>query len=272
MQDATSSEDGGSVNVAADDGLLVVTISRPKKLNAMTEGMVEQIIQAALRFGDDATLRVMLIRAEGRYFSAGMDVSGGRPTFAGSSYEARRYYRGIGIQRLGEILETVEKPVVVAHHAACLGGALELSLSCDFRLASDAATYGLPEINIGVLPGSGGTSRLTRLLGPHWARWLILAGETISAQRALEVGLIHDVYPAAEFEQRVSEFCRKLGALPPEAFAIGKLAIELATDLERGQGRNVERLANSVLFIGEERQQRLNAFLNRKRDPHPGGD
>jgi len=251
--------------VTEEDWLLKVVIQRPNKLNAMTVDMVERMVDAVRRFEAEPKLRVFLLTARGPYFSAGMDISGGRPTYDGSSLEARRDYRNIPIQRLGDLIETVEKPVVVAHQGPCLGGSLEISLCCDFRLASSAATYGLPEIRIGVLPGSGGTSRLTRMAGPHWTRWLALAGETVDAERARAIGFVHDVYPAEEFDARVQAFCEKLNALPPEAVAVSKLAIELATDLERGQARNVERLANSILFVGKERQERVAAFLNRKK-------
>jgi len=257
------------LTITEEDWLLSVVIKRPNKLNAMTTNMVERMLEAAHRYEADPKLRVMLITAEGPYFSSGMDVSGGRPTFEGSTLEARRYYRNIAVQRIGDLIESIEKPVVVAHQGPCLGGALEISLCCDFRLASTAATYGLPEIRIGVLPGSGGTSRLARIAGPHCTRWLALAGENVDAQRALSIGLVHDVYPEAEFETKVRAFCERLNALPPEAFAVSKLAIELATDLERDQARNVERLANSILFVGPERQERVAAFLNRKRNPGP---
>lgn len=250
--------------VTEEDWLLKVVWRRPDKLNALTMNAVEKMFAAARLFEENAKLRVMLIAAEGPYFSSGMDITAGRPLFE-STLEARRDYRNIVVQRLGDLIEAIEKPVVVAHQGPCLGGALEISLCCDFRLASEKAAYGLPEIRIGVLPGSGGTSRLTRIAGPHWTRWLAMAGETVDAQRALTIGLVHDIYPEAEFMNRVHAFCEKLNDLPPEALGLTKLAIELATDLERSQARNVERLANSILFVGQERQERVKAFLNRKK-------
>lgn len=261
----SEAEDTGWISVTEEDWLLRVSLHRPEKLNAMTLAMVERMVDAALQFQAENHLRVMLFTAEGRYFSSGMDVGHHRPDFAGSTAEARRYYRSIPVQRLAEILETVEKPVVAAHQGICLGGALEFSLSCDFRLASHAAAYGLPEIRLGVLPGSGGTSRLTRIAGPHWARWLAMAGENVDAHQALAIGLVHNVFPDSDFEREVRAFCERLNALPPEAMAMAKLAIELTADLERQQARSIERLANSILMVGPERAERLATFMNRAR-------
>jgi enoyl-CoA hydratase len=164
---------------------------------------------------------------------------------------------------LGDLWEACEKPIVVAHQGPCLGGALELSLCADFRLASDQAAYGLPEIAFGGLPGSGGTSRITRLTGPHWARWIVLANQRIDAARALSIGLVHHVYPQPEFESGVDRFCKALAEIPREAFAAGKIAIELCTDVGSAQARNVERLAVSGLVMGKEYQQNMAAYSGR---------
>ena len=167
-------------------------------------------------------------------------------------------------------LEAAEKPIVVAHHGPCLGGALEMSLSCDFRLAAASASYALPETALGSLPGSGGTSRLTRLVGPHWARWFIMANLPMSAERALAAGLIHDIYPDEEFEQRVRAFCLHLARQTPEAVAAAKIAIEMVADLGRSEARNAERLAVSALAVGEESRSltaKLRNRLSNKKTP-----
>lgn len=173
---------------------------------------------------------------------------------------------GIGkkFHRIFDELEAIEKPVVVAHHGPCLGGAMELSLSCDFRLATPAAYYALPEIDIGALPGSGGISRLTRIAGPHWTRWLVMAGEQIDALQALNTGIVHAIYPAEEFDERTWKFCQRLAARPYELLGLAKLSIELATDLSRAQGRDVERISNSILFTGSEHKALVQAFVERQ--------
>lgn len=126
-------------------------------------------------------------------------------------------------------IERVEKPVILAAQGPCLGGALELALSCDFRIAADVASFGFPELKLAVLPGSGGISRTTRLVGPAWARWLVLAGQAVDAATAHRIGLVHAVVPAAELEVTVE-----------------RLAASLCDVVERGSGRDVERSRSLV--------------------------
>jgi enoyl-CoA hydratase/carnithine racemase len=146
-------------------------------------------------------------------------------------------------------MEHIEKPIVVAHHAPCVGGGLEMSLSCDFRLAAKSATYAFPEGTFGVLPASNGVSRLTRIVGPHWARYLIMANLPVTADRALTMGLVHEVYPDESFEDETMNFCRHLAEQNAEQMGTAKIAIELARDVNRDQARQVERLANSALML-----------------------
>jgi enoyl-CoA hydratase len=245
-------------------GILEVTFNRPDKLNAISDQMLDGLRTAVERFATHRELRVLLIRASGRYFTAGMEVSNDlSPQVGDSTLDGRAWYRR-KFHSLFDELESIEKPVVVAHQGTCLGGGLELSLSCDFRLAAEAASYALPEIELGALPGSGGISRLTRVAGPHWTRWLAMAGEQVSAIQALNMGFIHAVYADAEFDSRVRAFCERLAQRPYELLGLAKLSIELATDLERAQARNVERIANSILFTGNEHKTLLAEFVERQ--------
>jgi len=235
--------------------ILVFTFDRPAKYNALTRDMLGGLHTALIEYTKDHTARVLLIRAEGRYFSAGIDLNsiGAGPDDEGPS-AFRRRYRQTAHHWLYDEFEALEKPIVVAHQGMCMGAALEFSLSCDFRLASSAAGYSLPEFSMGMIPGSGGTSRLVRTVGGHWARWLIMATQTVPAAQAHTIGLVHDVYPVEEFDERVEQFCLHLAEQPPEVMAAAKLAIELAQDLDRTQARNVERLINSSLNGGIEQK------------------
>jgi enoyl-CoA hydratase len=250
--------------VSERDNILECVLNRPGKYNALNVELADRLFDASQEFSARRDLRVMLIRANGKYFSAGADLHGGLfpdPDEKSPSGFRRSYRtRPTSLHPLGDEFEAIEKPIVVAHHGPCLGGALELSLCCDFRLAAKSARYALPETAIGALPGSGGTSRLTRIVGPHWARWFIMANLPMDADRAQMAGLVHDVYPDEEFEQRVWEFCVNLAKQPPETVAAAKLAIELVADLERGQARNVERLAVSSLVFGSEHRELLAAM------------
>ena len=251
--------------------ILAETFNRPHKLNALNQDLLGRLDQAIIAFRDRPDLRVLLIRARGRYFTAGADLSGaGGPDFAGSPLAVRNWYRTQmnGMQRMWDELEAIEKPIVAAHHAPCFGGGLELSLSCDFRLAAASARYAFPEANFGMIPASGGVSRLTRIVGPHWARWLIMANKPITAERALAIGLVHEIFPDETFEDEVMAFCRHLAAQPPEVTAIAKRTIELAADLEAAQARHVERLAASLLTGGREYEELIAQVVRR----HSGGE
>lgn len=241
--------------------LFRVTLNRPEKLNAIDGAISTGLRAATEEFAADPDLRVMVLRGAGAFFCAGADINSDLfpdPTLSGQSAFRDWYgHSAASLHPLCDRWESLPKPVVAAHNGPVFGGGLELSLSCDFRLASTAAVYALPETALGGLPGSGGISRLTRILGPHWARWFIMASERMAAEQALSVGLVHAVYPEAEFDTRVEDFCQRLAAQPPEAVAAGKLAIELAADLGRAQGRNVERLTVGSLVMGQEYAARL---------------
>jgi enoyl-CoA hydratase len=250
--------------VAERAGVLEVTLNRPEKRNAISDGMLDALREAVDTFASRRDLRVMLIRAVGTYFSSGVEVTTDiSPDVGASTLDGRHWYRK-KFHTLFDELESIEKPIVAAHQGPCLGGGLEMSLSCDFRLAAKSALYGLPEINIGALPGSGGVSRLTRIAGPHWARWLVMAGEQVSSDQALVMGLVHAIYPDEEFETRINAFCEKLCKQPYEVMGLAKLSIELAADLDRSQARNVERISNSILFTGSEHRALVQEFLERQ--------
>jgi enoyl-CoA hydratase/carnithine racemase len=246
------------------DGLLEIVFNRPEKYNAISPPMKAKLQEGVERFAARRDLRVLLIRAVGKYFTAGVEVTPEiSPDVGNSTLDGRAWYRR-SWHLLFDELEAIEKPIVVAHQGPCLGGGLEMSLSCDFRFAAASATYALPEIEIGALPGSGGISRLTRVAGPHWARWLAMAGESVDAAQALSMGLVHAVYPDEVFEEKVRAWCMKLSTRPYELLGLAKLSIELAADLDRTQARNVERIANSILFTGDEHKALVTAFLEKQ--------
>lgn len=233
------------------ENILIATFNRPDKLNAMSFEMVDLIEQAVHRFRDTPELRVMLFKSKGRYFSAGADLKQGDsqkredPTMGS---QVRESHRRLPMRRVWDEIEGIEKPFVVAHHARCVGGSLEMSLSCDFRLAAASASYAFPEAKFGVLPATNGVSRLVRIIGPHWARYMIMANIPLEAQEALNAGLVHKVYPDESFEEDVMAFCRHLARQDGELVGAAKVAIELANDLPAHQAASVERLVNSSIM------------------------
>jgi enoyl-CoA hydratase/carnithine racemase len=251
------------------DGILIATLNRPDKLNAISRDMMDLLTEAVLRFRDTEEIKVMLIRATGRYFSAGADLKAGNqrvvsPSVSGvSSARAIRENHRLNfnnMQQLWDEMEHIEKPIVVAHHAMCVGGGLEMSLSCDFRLATRSAAYAFPEGLFGVLPASNGVSRLTRICGPHWARWLIMANKPAPADIAFTMGLVHQVFPDETFEEEVMDFCRHLTRQNGEQMGAAKVAIELCADLGRDAGRHVERMGNSALMLNPTYLSGLEAY------------
>jgi enoyl-CoA hydratase/carnithine racemase len=157
--------------------------------------------------------------------------------------EFRRDYRR-NIHRYFDEMEMVEKPIVMAINGPCLGLGVEMAGAVDFRLASTEATFGLPEVELGIIAGSGGTSRIARLIGVGWAKWLGMAGEIMDAETALRAGLVQAIYPADAFDDKVMQFCRKLAGRPADAMGVAKLAIDLCNDVVRTNARTMERIAS----------------------------
>ena len=234
------------------DGILIATLNRPDKLNALSAETMELFEVALHRFRDDPALKVMLVRAAGRLFCAGADLKGGSPKAQPRTASGIRenHRRGLnGMHRIYDEMEHIEKPIVAAIHAGCVGGGLELALSCDFRIAAESASFAFPEGLFGVLPASNGVSRLTRLCGPHWARWLIMGNRKADARKAEIMGLVHEVLPDEGFAEAALEFCRHLAKNDGEQMGAAKVAIELAAELGRDMARHVERMANSALML-----------------------
>ena len=240
-----------------EENILVATFNRPDKLNAMSFDLMAILDEAVERFRDTPELRVMLIKSKGRYFSAGADLKqggGAEREFPTKGSQVREQHRrgANRMRRVWDEMEHIEKPIVVAHHARCVGGSLEMSLSCDFRLAAASASYAFPEAKFGVLPATNGVSRLVRLVGPHWARLLIMANMPIDAQEARIAGLVHKIYPDESFESDVKGVCRHLALQNAEMVGTAKVAIELCADLGAHQAASVERMANSALMLSPE--------------------
>jgi enoyl-CoA hydratase/carnithine racemase len=252
MSDAPEAAEAPHLLTEEQDGILIATLNRPDKLNALSAETMSLFEAALHRFRDTPELKVMLIRATGRYFCSGADMRssapGAQPKTASAIRENHRLNLN-GMHRIYDEMEHIEKPIVVAIHATCVGGGLELSLSCDFRLAAKSAAFSFPEGLFGVLPASNGVSRLTRICGPHWARWLIMGNQKADADRALIMGLVHDVMPDEGFEEAALDFCRHLTKQNGEQMGAAKIAIELASEVGRDMGRQVERMANSALML-----------------------
>jgi enoyl-CoA hydratase/carnithine racemase len=234
--------------ITIDDGILTVTFAREDKLNAISSDMTEQLWEAVRMLSDREDLRCLVITGTGKYFTAGIDLGDPKgmlppERLAESRHPGwvfRQHYRRHHL--LYDEMEALEKPIIVAAQGISLGAGVEMSASCDFRFCTPHAEFGLPEVNIGVMAGSGGTSRLTRIVGPAWAKYLAMAGMRVNAERALSIGLVHDVFPAETFLEDVYAFCRKLIAISPDVLGVTKLAIDMYADMDRTAQRHVDRI------------------------------
>jgi enoyl-CoA hydratase/carnithine racemase len=253
--------------VSEEGAILIATLNRPEKLNAIDQEIMDGLEEAVARLRDTPQFKVLLIRATGRYFSAGADLMqppkgvAAMPMNTGSAIREMHRRKPDKMRQVWDEMEHVEKPIVVAHQGPCVGGGLEMSLSCDFRLAAESASYAFPEGKFGVLPATNGVSTLTRIVGPHWARYLIMANRKADARRAYVMGLVHEVFPDESFEEDVMEFCRHLAKQHSEQMGTAKIAIELAQDLGLGQARHVERMANSALMLAPDYAEGMRRHL-----------
>jgi enoyl-CoA hydratase len=236
------------------DGVITITFDRPDKLNAISPEMTAGLWEALRELADSPDVYVMVITGTGRFFTAGIDLAAVPGDRRSGNYRSdtafRRAYRQHHL--LYDEFESVEKPIILAAQRPCLGAGVEMAASCDFRFASAGSYFGLPEINLGVIPGSGGISRVTRLIGPHWSKWLGMAGQRISAEQAVSIGFVHAVYEPEEFRERVAAFAGELAALPHEAVGAAKLVIDMAADIDRTSARHLERITNSPLNASAE--------------------
>jgi enoyl-CoA hydratase len=251
----TYSNDHGRIDEA--DGVITVTLDRQDKLNAISPLITDLLWRATDALAERDDVRVMVITAVGRYFTAGIDLAAGAtgrhghttPEEPGAAW--RYHYRRHHL--LYDELESIEKPVVLAAQATCLGAGVEMACSCDVRVAAEGAMFGLPEIRMGVIPGSGGVSRLTRLVGPHWAKWLAMLDQRVDAPTARMMGLVHDIYPAEGFHQRVHELAVSFAQLPGEAVGVAKVTVDACVDLPRDSARHMERLVNTPLVFSDQK-------------------
>lgn len=254
--------------IVEDDGILTVILDRQDKLNAISPQMTATFWEAAEALGSRDDLRCLVITARGRYFTSGIDVSLGNrhdpgPESVHRSGRYRRSYREHHL--LYDEFESIEKPIILAAQGTCLGAGVEMAASCDFRFCTPNAEFRLPEIDLGVLPGSGGASRLTRLVGPAWGKWMAMAGMAVGAEQAKTIGLVHDVFASENFLDSVYDFCRnRLMTIPIEALGITKLAVDIYTDVQdRTIQRHVDRIVNTTLQGSPENLERIARFKPR---------
>jgi enoyl-CoA hydratase/carnithine racemase len=242
------------VETKRDGAVSIVTLSRDEKLNALS-GELERDLGAALDSDDVRSSACVVLTGAGRAFSAGADIT----EFRERTPEAViAYYRETG--GVYERVAALPQPTLSAIHGYCLGGGLELALTTDFRIADETAIFGFPEVSLGIIPSSGGTHRLVRLVGPGRAKELFLLGGRLDAAAALTAGLVNEVVGAGTALERALELARQLAELPALAASLTKRAIDVMPEASREAGILIERLAYGMLAQSDEAKARADEW------------
>ena len=243
----------------------LITINRPEKRNALNIKTREEGARVLEVLGEDDSVGVVVITGAGdKAFIAGADIA----EFAGrTSLTQRAVMLG---RSLFTAMDSFHKPIIAMVNGFCLGGGCELALACDLRIASDRASFGQPEINLGIIPGGGGTQRLTRLVGEGKSMELILTGDIIDAQTAFNIGLVNMVVPAADLEAKTMEIANRIAEKSPIALRLAKEAVKLAARsiLDEGLRREVDLFA--LCFSSEDKDEGVSAFLEKRKPQFKG--
>ncbi len=243
------------------DGVRVLTIDRPDKLNALNRQTLEALDAAFAAAGEDPAVRaVVLTGSGGKAFVAGADIA---EMNALTAIEGREF--SLLGQRLMRRIERLPKPVIAMVNGYALGGGLELAMACHLRVAADSARLGQPEVNLGLIPGFGGTQRLLRLAGRAATLELCLLGTPIDAARALQLGLVNRVVPAADLESEMMKLAAQLASAAPLALRGVLDAVVLGGECGIEEGLQFETAQFALLFASEDMREGTDAFLAKRK-------
>jgi enoyl-CoA hydratase len=248
------------------EGIATITLNRPEALNAFSKEVVEEIHQALEDIRRDENVRVVVLTGAGeKAFSAGADI---KAMIGMNALKARE------LSLMGEKLcvsfENLEKPVIAALNGYALGGGMEVAMSCDIRIASENVRMGQTEINIGLIPGWGGTQRLTRLVGRGKAKELVFTGRMIDARTAEQLGIVNMVVAADKFRETIRQFALELAAKAPVALKVAKALIEKGADISLDSALALEREGFGVVASTEDLQEGVKAFTEKRKPTFKG--
>ncbi|WP_449240323.1 enoyl-CoA hydratase-related protein [Desulfoscipio gibsoniae] len=250
------------IQLTKENGVAVITLNRPP-VNPLNSQMFRELALAADELQADASVKAIIVTGGGeKAFAAGADISEIADLTPVEVYSFNQISR-----TAFDKLESLDKPVIAAINGFALGGGCELALCCDFRLASDTAKFGLPEVGLGIIPGGGGTQRLPRLIGMAKAKELIFLNDIIDAAAAERLGLVNNVVPANLLMEEAQKLARKLSSKPAVAMSMAKSAINAGINMDLNSALIFETKSFVTAFTSEDRKEGLGAFM-KKRKPN----
>jgi enoyl-CoA hydratase len=248
------------------EGVATITLNRPEALNAFSKEVIEEVLQAVEDVKKDENVRVVVLTGAGeKAFSAGADIK----AMKGMNALKARELSLMG-EKLCVAFENLEKPVIAAINGYALGGGLEVAMACDLRIASENARMGQTEINIGLIPGWGGTQRLTRLVGVGKAKELVYTGKMIDAKTAEQLGIVNMVVPADKFRETVRQFALELASKAPVALKVAKALINKGSEISLDAALALEREGFGVVASTEDLQEGVSAFAEKRKPTFKG--
>lgn len=252
-----------NIVVSKEGNIGVVRLNRPKVLNALNSALMVELVNGLEELDRDQEVRVIILTGGESVFAAGADLSEMAQASPVDLVLSRRF-------ELWDRIRKIAKPLVAAVSGYCLGGGNELAMNCDIIIASETATFGQPEVNVGIMPGAGGTQRLTRAVGKYKAMEMILTGKSISAEEAYRIGLVNHVVPAESIMEEARKIAYEIASKPTISVRAAKEAILKAQDTSIDVGLEFERKAFYMLFATEDGKEGMKAFLEKRKPVYRG--
>ncbi|MFC0037396.1 enoyl-CoA hydratase-related protein [Actinomadura rayongensis] len=249
---------GEFVRVEIEDGVATIRLDRPK-MNALNAQMQAELTEAAAQVGDDDAVAAVVLYGGERVFAAGADIK----EMAALSAADMAGARSRRLQEFTTALAAIPKPVIAAITGYALGGGLEVALTADFRVAGEGAKVGQPEIQLGIIPGAGGTQRLARLVGPSRAKDLVFSGRHVTSDEALAIGLVDRVVPDDRVYAEAVAWARTFVGGPAAALRAAKEAIDTGLEVDLATGLEIERVQFAALFATEDQKIGMKAFTEK---------
>jgi enoyl-CoA hydratase len=245
------------------EAVVLVRINRPEARNALNIEVRKLLSRYLTELSEDSTTRAIIITGNEKSFAAGADIK--EMANLGTIEALQR-----GIHRLWQSIGSCRKPVIAAVSGYALGGGCELAMTCDIIVAGESASFGQPEVKIGILPGGGGTQRLARAVGKYKAMKYVLTGDMFSAREAFDMGLVSEVVPDPEVEGRALDLARQLAALPPLALQLAKEAVLAGMEAPLSSALALEAKSLQILFSSQDQKEGMRAFIEKRKPKFEG--